>query len=68
MLHSKSAAILHLRHHRLFGHKFPRRAEQKLMQELREEGEHFIGRFSRKGDRPFVAVLSSAPKPWKNKK
>jgi hypothetical protein len=37
----RSAAILHLRHHRLYGHKFPRRAERLLMVELRDEGENF---------------------------
>lgn len=41
-LADRTAAILHLRHHRLAGHKFPRRAERRLMLELKKEGERFI--------------------------
>jgi hypothetical protein len=41
-LPTRSAAILHLRHHRLLGHKFPRRAERRLMQELKEQGEFLL--------------------------
>jgi hypothetical protein len=42
-LPTRSAAILHLRHHRLYGHKFPARAEKRLIQELKEEGEFMTG-------------------------
>ena len=38
---TRSQAILHLKHHRLVDHKFPRRAAQRLRQELKEEGETF---------------------------
>jgi hypothetical protein len=40
---TRSAAILHLRHHRLAGHKFPASAEQRLMRELRYYGERPTG-------------------------
>lgn len=38
---TRTQTLLHLKHHRLVGHKFPRRAEQMLRQELKTEGETF---------------------------
>lgn len=76
-LSSRSAAILHLRHHRLVGHKFPRRAERLLLQELKEEGEYMVGQckkssdinddFAFDSDHLFRACIRPEPKPWKKR-
>jgi hypothetical protein len=42
-LTTRSAAILHLRHHKLMGHNFPCYAMKRLMAELRTEGERWCG-------------------------
>jgi len=43
-LPDRSAAILHLRHHRLYGHAFPKYAEKRLIEELKESGEKLTGK------------------------
>jgi hypothetical protein len=39
-LTTRSAAILHLRHHKLYGHKVPGYAEKILLTELKTIGEY----------------------------
>ena len=45
---TRSSAILHLRHHRLAGDKFPAQVEKTLLKELRVVGD----------------VVDGAPLPW----
>lgn len=64
-LAGRSAAILHLRHHKLYGHKFPRRAERQLIKELKEEGEFMVHKFNPSEGTLFTATFAKKPSPWK---
>ena len=64
-LSTRSEAILHLRHHKLHGHKFPRRVERTLLRELKEEGEYMIDTSKATQGNLFTATVADKSSPWK---
>lgn len=62
-LPSRSAALLHLEHHRLLGHRFPARATSELRRELIEEGEYLVQGI--RMPRPWAEVEREKLKSWR---